>query len=322
MKTMLNLTTCREDLDRFPDAGALSSILDGFDGVELMCLGEDERHIIQSGQVIGLHMNCFPYWLDFWNGDISALISEFDTSHNCERCYGGMDRSALIRHYERDLALAHAYNAEYVVFHVSDSSARESFTWNYRHSSEEVIDAACELLNILFKNEDGSVMLLLENLWQPGLTMTTPDMTKRLLDGVAYRNKGIMLDTGHLLHTNTAIRTQEEGLEYIGRMLDTHGSLCDNIRGIHLNQSLTGEYCERTISKPPKLGDTYAQRCEQMFWHAFTVDQHLPFTCEEIDKLIARVAPQYLTYEFITTDSEQHRMFIEAQRLALAGLEL
>ena len=34
-----------------------------------------------------------------------------------------------------------------------------------------------------------------------------------------------MLDMGHLLHTNTALRTQEEGVVYINSLLDMHGAV-------------------------------------------------------------------------------------------------
>jgi hypothetical protein len=37
--------------------------------------------------------------------------------------------------------------------------------------------------------------------------------------------KGLILDTGHLLHTNLDLKNQEEGLRYINRMLDEHKDL-------------------------------------------------------------------------------------------------
>ncbi len=317
VKTMFNITTCSEDLGRFADSGDLLSMLEGFDGVELMCLGEDEKHILPNGRIIGLHMGYFPYWLDFWNGDTDALAREFDTADIWRTYYGGSTRDALIQRFQSDMEDARRYGAEYVVFHVSDCSSRESFTLSYRHSDGEVIDAACELLNELLDGEDGSLALLLENLWQPGLTFTRADMTARLLEGISYPNKGVMLDTGHLLHTNTALRTQEEGLAYINAMLDAHGALCSSIRGIHLNQSLTGEYCERVRCDPPVLKPEFSERYCQMFQHAFNVDKHLPFTCEGVDRLVERIAPEYLTFEFITESRAQHREYLDTQRRAL-----
>ena len=84
-----------------------------------------------------------------------------------------------------------------------------------------------------------------------------------------------------------------------------------------MNQSLTGEYCEEIINNPPKLGESYQERYEKMFWHAFAVDQHLPFTCDGIPDLVKRISPEYLTFEFITADSVQHLEYLTAQRKAL-----
>ena len=44
------------------------------------------------------------------------------------------------------------------------------------------------------------------------------------------------------MNTNPSLRSQEEGIEYILRILDGMGSYRDYIRGIHLHYSLSGEY--------------------------------------------------------------------------------
>ena len=320
MKTMFNLTTSSDDMDRFLGREDLEKLMNGFDGVELMQFEEDTRGIIPKERVIVVHLGYFPCWLDFWKGNEAALRKEFDNRETWEMMYGGSDRELIRNRYRQELKIAHDYHAEYVVFHVSEATIEESFTWKYHHTDEEVIDATIEIWNEVLQEEDGSIAFLMENLWQPGLTFTRPEMTKRLMEGIDYPNKGIMLDTGHLLHTNTGIRTQEEGLRYINQLLDEHGELCRYIRGMHLNQSLTGEYCEKTINNPPYLGETYWDRYGMMFRHAFAVDQHMPFTCKGVDELVRRIAPEYLTFEFITADSVQHLEYLNAQRKALGML--
>lgn len=317
MKIQFNLTTSWDDMRRFQSRDELLDLMRGLDGVELMHFDEDERGIIPPERVIGLHMSYFPCWLDFWNGNEDAVLREFGSMENAHQVYGGCGRSAILNRFRQDLKNAHRWGAEYVVFHISECTIGECFRLQYSHSDEEVIDAVTELLNELFADEDGSIALLMENLWQPGLTFTRPEMTRRLLDSVRYPNKGIMLDTGHLLHTNLSLRTQQEGLDYIHQLLDAHGDLCQHIRGMHLNQSLTGEYMRETMLNPPDLSGDYAERCGQMFMHAFAVDKHQPFTCPGVDALVERIAPEYLTFEFITTDTDQHREYLNAQRCAL-----
>lgn len=317
MKTMFNITTSSEDLDRFQTRQDLMELMDGFDGVELMQFEADLKGILPAERVIGLHMSYFPFWLDFWNGNMQAVVKELDSIKNVKQVYGGIDRNAILNRFRKDFEYAHLWDVEYVVFHVSDATIRESFTLDYNHNDEQVIDATIELINELLAEEDGSIAFLVENLWQPGFTFTRPEMTNRLIEGIHYPNKGIMLDTGHILHTNLKLRTQEEGLAYIHAMLDLHGELCKYIRGIHLNQSLTGEYCEEKQKNPPDLSGSYTERYGLMFWHAFEVDKHLPFTCKGIKELISRINPEYLTFEFITENTINHKRYLTAQKKAL-----
>lgn len=317
MKTLFNITTSEDDLQRYQDREDLQKMTADFDGVELMYFGEDRKQIIPREQVVGLHMHFFPYWLDFWNGNEPFLLKEFGKREVWERYYGGKDRNAILDRYRKDLETAKRYGVEYVVFHVSEATIEESFTWNYHHTDEEVVDAAAELLNELFSKEEQSMTLLLENLWQPGLNMTRPEITRRLFDRISFENKGIMLDTGHFLHTNPKLRTQEEGVAYLHQMLDAHGDLCRLIRGVHLHQSLTGEYCEEMMKNPPKMKTDYEERYTQMFFHAYATDRHEPFVCPGVKELVQRIAPEYLTLEFITTDRRQHREFLQRQLEAL-----
>ena len=289
----------------------------GFDGVELLACDDDPRGIVPVERVAGQHMIYFPYWVDFYRGDEQALIREFGSLEECERVYGGTDKRALIERFRADFRLAEHYGAEYVVFHVSDAGIAEAMSGRYRHTSAEVIDATCDLLGEVLSGMDYRPQLLLENLWQPGLTFTEPEMTRRLLEGVPYESVGIMMDTGHLFHTNEGIRTQEEGLNYIHAMLDRHGALAERIRGVHLHQSITGETARQMRLGPPALGETYEARAWQMFEYAFQIDLHRPFTCNGVRELIDRIAPDFLTYEFITDSTTQHKAFLLEQKAAL-----
>ena len=126
-----------------------------------------------------------------------------------------------------------------------------------------------------------------------------------------------MLDTGHLMHTELSLETQEDGLRYIHKMLDRHSDLCPRVRGVHLHQSLTGAYSRRMMKSPPVPEQPYTKRVWQMFEHAFRVDLHQPFSCPDVKQLIERIDPDYLTYEFISANSAQHRMMLAEQRRAL-----
>lgn len=313
MKTQINLTTSCCDLDRFASQSVLTELLEN-DGIELTCYEEDVRGIVPAERVTGLHMSCLPYWLDFWRGDRAQCLREFDNAETVRAVFGGETPDALLAHYRKDLEHARRYGAEYMVFHVCDGSVEETFTGTSRHTDVEVIDAAAELLNELFKDLQDGPWLLLENLWYAGHRFTDPEMTARLLERIRYPKTGLMLDTGHLLHTNLALCTQEEGVRYIHEMLDRHGDLCGRIRGVHLNQSLTGARMKATQTNPPKLFKTYRERSEQLFYYVFSIDLHQPFTCPGVKELVERIAPEYLTYELISRDLEEHRRLLKEQR--------
>ena len=160
--------------------------------------------------------------------------------------------------------------------------------------------------------------LLMENLWHPGLTLTEPEVTGLLLNRVRYQNKGIMLDTGHLMHTDLTLRTQEEALAYIRRRIEEQGEAVRKaIRGIHLNQSLTGDYMASVAAHPPALSRDPQKRMEQVYTHAFSCDQHRPFTCPGVQAFIEWIDPEYLTFEFISRSRAEQEAMLKVQLDAL-----
>jgi sugar phosphate isomerase/epimerase len=317
MKTLFNLTTNEFDLLRYSGSEEVASDLSGFDGLELMCYDPDPSGIILPEFVTGVHMSFFSYWLDFWLGNEEALLKEFDTLENCENHYGGLTRESLLNRFRSDLRKAELYGAEYLVFHVSDCSTEEVFTRQFKYSDEDVIENTCMLLNELFDGVQNGPMLLLENLWYPGFDFTKPEMTRSLLQGINYKNKGIMLDTGHLLHTDNSLRTQEEGLAYINKQLDRHGDLLDHVKGMHLNQSLSGQYAQQMQKYPPKLKSLYNDRQWQLLEHVMKIDRHKPFTCCGVGELVKRVGPDYLVFEFMSENRLQHKDYLLQQKNAL-----
>lgn len=322
MKTSFNFTTCDEDVNRFADQADFEHFLAGFDGVELMVLGDDTQTLVEPKHVLGLHMGSYYAWVDAWRGCEEGLIHEFGSLEAAERFYGGLDRNTIINRYKADVLDAHRYGAAYAVFHASETWSDESFGLRFHYTDEEVVESLAELLNAVLADEDGTVALLMENLWHVGLTFTRPEIARDLYQAIDYPNKGFMFDTGHAFHTNWDIKTESEGIAYIHGLLDGLEcyNLIDAIRGVHLQQSITGDYARRIMENPPVLSDDPLERMGQNFTHAFAIDQHKPFTCPEVRGLVARMNPEYLTFEFITSSREELASAIETQRRALGWL--
>ena len=243
-------------LDQYGGAEGLGRELAalGCQGVEAIWAGEPVPEEFPAELAVGWHLTFFTDWLDLYREDRAMLAEKYGCLEEARRFYGGLGADYVLEAYRADLERARAMGAKYVVFHVSDVSIEEGYTYRWRHTAEEVIDAAAEVVNALFQGAAEGPDLLLENLWWPGLTMTDPALTGRLLDRVDYPKKGLMLDTGHLMNANQSLTTQKDGVDYIHRMLDAHGSLCRYIRGLHFHQSLSGAYVrDHTGAVPPGL---------------------------------------------------------------------
>ena len=144
-----------------------------------------------------------------------------------------------------------------------------------------------------------------------------PEDTQALLDRVHYEKKGFMLDTGHFLHTNLDLKTQEEGVTYLHEMLDAHESMISYIKGLHLQQSLTGEYVKQWLQSPREFPEDPMERFCKVYEHIFQIDRHEPFTAKGVEELVRRIDPLYVTYEYITRSREELSAYLQAGRLRL-----
>jgi len=294
MKTTMNFTTSSEDVIRYETSAELRSFYEqfGIAGLELMYMGEDEKHLLEPDMIVGIHANCLTDWMH-------------------------LDRAFLLEHYRKDLDYAKKIGAEYVVFHVTQVSAVESLTYQTVHTDEEVIDAAVSLINELLDNQSYSFHFLMENLWWPGLNFKDPAITKRLIDGVHYEKKGLMLDTGHFMNQNLDLRTANDALERLHKMLDEHQEFIPYIKGLHLNQSFSGTYVTEYLKHPAIPEEDPGALFTQLFEHIFKIDLHQPFAAPGVKEFVERIAPLYVTFEYITNDVHQHAQYLKAGSDAL-----
>ena len=317
MKTSINFPLYQGCLGEYGSFDALFSACRtlGCDGIEAIW-GDDPLmdSLPAPAHVVGYHLTFWPDWLDFWQGNEPALLRKFGTQAAWESIYGGSGREAMLEKYRQDLERAAQLEAEYVVFHVSDISIEEGYTYRWLHSDEEVIDAACELINLLLGDRAWPFAFLVENQWWPGFTFTAPMLTDRLLNGIHTPNKGILLDTGHLLNTNPSLRTEKEAIAYIHAMLDQHGSLSGFIRGMHLHCSLSGEYVQAHTGRIPKdLPADYVARFCQSYGHILQIDRHQPWTDPAIASVIQRISPQFLTHELAAGNRAEKERAVRTQ---------
>ena len=139
----------------------------------------------------------------------------------------------------------------------------------------------------------------------------------RLLDAVVYGNKGIMLDTGHLMNANPALTSQAQGAAWIGEMLDAHGPLCRYIRGVHLHQSLSGPYVRAQTGTLPALPKDYLERFSISYGHILRIDTHSPWTDPSVRALVERIGPEFLVHELSAPNRAARARALALQTRAL-----
>ena len=270
----------------------------GLDGLEVIADPDDLADDIPLSLVAGYHMTFYVDWVDFWRHDEKALMRKYRSWEEIESVYRGRQPEDLMRHFLDDLAIAQRLKAPYLVFHVSDVSLEEGYTYRWLHTDQEVLEASVEFINELLKGVEPTFDFLVENQWWPGFTFTDPQKTEYLLSHIDYPRVGIMLDTGHLMNTNWKISSQWEGIRYILDMIEKHGELSKSIYGLHFHQSVSGAYCRKNIGKLPEdFPLDYYEEFSRNYAVILQIDRHHPWTNPECVRILNRVEPKYLTHE-------------------------
>lgn len=319
MITLANLSNAASDLERFRgerDARDFLALTD-MDGFELLLYDGGRLSPLPPNSVVGVHLGYFPSWLPLWMNDKPALAAMFGSLSEARRYYGADSRETFVDNYVSQLEQAKKLRAKYVVFHVSEASLEETVSYKFIYDDRTVIDCAAELINEINKGRRDEFDFLLENLWWPGMNLKDPEITERLFKRIAPKNKGIMLDVGHLMHTEPKLSSPQEALEYVHRRLDAHEDLCRYIKGVHLHQTLNGAYVQKMTRCRIRLHGSYQDKMMQAYRHVMKIDAHKPCLWPGVGALIRRIAPQYLVYELITESKEEHLRFLRAQKQAI-----
>lgn len=318
MKTIINITTCDEDLLRYKSNQDLKDFYQGYglDGLEVLEAGVDPLGIVTPADTIGVHLRYDSGWMDLWTGNRQRLLAEFGNWETCRQVYGGHTREALLEAYHKNLRFANTLNPEYLVFHVSDCTMAESMLRQYHYSDEDVVDAAIELVNQVTDEIQGEPWLLFENLWYPGLNILRPEIVQRMLQGVRYPKTGIMLDLGHLMHTNMELRSADEAVDYFHEVLNRFDDLSP-FKGVHLHQSLSGSYAKNLQKTWQPTEGSYMDRMWGILHHIFNIDTHKPFESPRIWEVLHRLPLEYLVLEEISADREEHAHQLSQQMSVL-----
>ena len=281
----------------------------GVDGIEQFVYTLQEPKPSYKELTWGAHLNYWPYWMDFWTKKAKRLRQQFRNIRE-RTTYFKEARScdewlSVIR---LNIGAALTQTPDYLVFHVAEADNTTAFTYDFQYNDKEVLTEAANVFNAIADEIPSDVLVLFENLWWPGLRLTDARKVKYFFEHIERKNVGIMLDTGHLMNTNTRLRTEEEGADYVCRTVEKLGSYADLIKGVHLNCSLSGKYQTTFERKAPE------QDSPELIWkHIVSIDQHKPFTTRAAKQILDCVQPDYVTHELAYDTMEEMAEKVAAQ---------
>ena len=305
MHRSINLAGDSFTMQSFPTQQSLRDFYAPFgcDGVEVVLCGPvpDQVH----GQVNGLHLIFYTSFIDFWRGDEAALLKEFGTPEVWQQFYEAKRGEELEVILRGQAETAKALGAKYMVFHMGDNRLEEFYTGRKKYTDRQVVEACCQFVDRALDGFSGPT-LLLENMWSGGMTLEDPDLVRLALDSITYADRGLLLDTGHLMATRPGLKNEEEGLAYVHERLEKLGEDASAIRGMHL-------HCAAPTVSPfgtPPQGDFW-QRFSRAYGHLNEVDPHRP--CPQGIALARELGVEYLTYELSYGDLADWRQKLSAQ---------
>lgn len=266
------------------------------DSIEWIYSGRECNYKVPEHLSKGYHLTFFSDWYDFYKGNKKRLIEKFDDEETIKIMYGSTNPQIIMQKYKDDIKRAKKLKSEYIVFHLSDVSLEEGFSYRFEHTDKEIIDASVEIINEITKDLVDEYFLI-ENLWWAGFRFDNYETTKYIMEKIKYKNKGIVLDTGHLLNTNVEIKNEKEASLYILEKLEEHRDIKEYIKAIHLNKSLSGEYVKKTIPKDIKLKGKFFDRFQESYKHILNIDTHSPFEEKYIKEVIKEIKPLYIVHE-------------------------
>ncbi len=321
MNRLLNFSTHGGDLRLFADDWDRVAAFvagQGFDGLELLPVGDYPFARIPAALVHGLHLRFFVMLRQIWRGDRKWLLETFGDWETVRRFYGGTDRTAIVDTYVHQLELARRFGCRYVVFHPVHCELDHVHDWRFPWSWRETLELCAEVMNEVLARSRYRGWLLFENLWWPGsLRLRDVEEYAYLRQRVAHDRCGIVLDTGHLLADGGGFDHEEAAISHLLARLDSLGELRREIRAVHLTCSLSGRYirASRKSNLPRQSG--FRQRLQAAREHVMQIDRHDPFSSPAIDRLFTRIEPADVVFEFSFRDLATWQEKIRVQKQAL-----
>lgn len=329
-QNLMDFSVHPSDLNRFSNQWVgLKEYIDEqkIDGIELLIGYDTPSADIPTDCVKSVHLPFWVTWLDVWRKGEEAAKAYFP---NCplgqlQTICGGRNAQEMVATQKNLWLHAAHFQAAHAVVHAAHVELEHAFTRDFTYKSSEVLNSFAELLNRTaqeFGSGKPPVTVAIENLWWPGLDFLFPAEVDDFASRIEFSNWNFILDTGHLMNTNIALRCEDEAIDFVlERIARLSKDARDKIRSLHLNLSLSGEYQSKQVMKGlpsdwHKMNSSEQYSCARN--HVLQIDQHLPFQTARVKEIINELAPELVVHEFITKSLEEYSRKLNQQ---LKGLE-
>jgi len=274
------------------------------DGVELYYRPQLPIAAEAKRLVKGFHTAVSPSWLALWDAAAlwHMLVRQCGGAAEATEYLGAPTRDALKSSILKQLELACRLEAEYAVFHACCALPEEMLAGRYAVTNEKVLQLSAELINDLCNAGRFEGAVLIENHWWPGLRLTEAGRVSALMSALRCADKGVLLDTGHLMQCGGAMRTENEAVDYMVDALEALGPSGAAIRGIHLHKSLPGERGGLAAAQALhrfRTADSSSEKARIVKQYVHSQDRHEPFESCRVREVVEFVGPEWLVHEFV-----------------------
>ncbi len=328
-QNLIDFSIYPPDLNRFENGWkGLEEYVESkkLDGVELLIGYDRPSNDIPKEIVKSVHLPFWVTWLDVWRKGEDAAKAYFPNTPPEDlifRC-GGRNKIEMIATQKKLWEYAALLNPQHAVLHAAHVELEHAFTRDFTYKSAEVLETFVEMLNKTaqeFSDGEPPLTLAIENLWWPGLDFLFPAEVDDFAARFEFSNWNFLLDTGHLMNTNIALRCEDEAIDFV---LDRISRLSKDAQGrinsLHLNCSLSGEYQLKQVQEglPSNwTGLNYSDKYSTARNHVLQIDQHLPFQSSRVKEIISETQPEIVIHEFITKSMDEFSEKLDIQRNAL-----
>lgn len=265
----------------------------GVDGIEQFVYKLEPEVSKYKDLTVGVHLNYWPYWMDFWLKKAKRLKQQFRNIRERNKYFkDAMSCDEWLSVIRRNIGASMAETPEYLVWHIAEANNEEIFTYEFNYSDREVLTAAADVFNAVADEIPHDTTVLFENLWWPGLRLTDVRNVRYFFERIERKNVGIMLDTGHLMNTNIRLKNEAEGADYVCRVFDKLGEYGELVKGVHLSCSLSGSYQSNLSHQVPE-----DLSMETIWRHVTSIDQHKPFHTKAAKQILETINPLYVVHE-------------------------